>query len=175
LERGLSAAIAALATRGPVLVACEDLQWADAASIALIARLARAARERPVLWLLTARPDGDGCASLAAALGTEAIVLTPMAPDDAARLVDLVTAGAPISALARSRIQVRAGGNPYRLILGALLGAAVETELVHEAETVERATEAERRRATVLFADITDFTRMSEQLPTAEAYRARND
>ena len=174
LERALTGALAALAARGPVLVACEDLQWADAASVALIARLARASADRPVLWLLTARPEGDVRAALETALPERsgAVTLGPLAPDDAARLVDHVTGGAALTPVARGRIETRAAGNPFRLILGALLAGAVETEVAHEAATVERASEAERRRVTVLFADITGFTRMSERLPPAETYRA---
>lgn len=166
LSSALASVVETLAARRPLVVACEDVQWADDASLALIVRLAHAAVERPVLWILTARPD--------APLGDfdDIVDLPPLAPEDAVRLVDHVTGGAALSAVARDRIERRAGGNPARLILGGLLAGAVETEVAQEAATVERASETERRRVTVLFADITGFTRMSEQLPPAESYRA---
>lgn len=166
LAGALASVVETLAARRPLVVACEDVQWADDASLALIVRLANAAVERPVLWILTARPE--------APLGNfdDILDLPPLAPEDAGRLVDHVTGGAALSAVARTRIERRAGGNPARLILGGLLAGAVETEVAQEAATVERASETERRRVTVLFADITGFTRMSEQLPPAESYRA---
>src|SRR4030095_15236431 len=63
-------------------------------------------------------------------------------------------------------------GVPSRLVLGALLAPAMEMEVAQERATVERPAEAERRQVTVLFADITGFTRLSEQLDPATAYRA---
>jgi class 3 adenylate cyclase len=98
--------------------------------------------------------------------------LPPLDADDAARLVDHVAGGVALSDVARRRIATRAEGNPARLILGGLLAGAVETEVAQEATTVERARDTERRRVTVLFADITGFTRMSEQAAPAESYRA---
>ncbi len=163
-----------LAAERGLVIALEDLQWADAASLDLVTALARRAAAVPILWLLTTRPAGDRTETLVAALGPEALLRTigPLAPAAAAALVDAVTGGRALSEEARARIEARAAGNPERLILAALLAGAVETEVEQEAATVERGSEAERRRVTVLFADITGFTRMSEQLPPSEAYRA---
>jgi class 3 adenylate cyclase/predicted ATPase len=173
LSRALVAALEALIVRGPLVIACEDLQWADDASIELIARLTRWSLDRPVLWVLTARPPAG---VLEAALGErhDVIALRPLAPDDATELLNHVAAGSMLSDVARRRILHRAGGNAYRVILGGLLAGAVETEVAHETATVERAADTERRRVTVLFADITGFTRMSERLPPTETYRAVN-
>jgi class 3 adenylate cyclase/predicted ATPase len=174
IERALAAGLRTLAARGPVLVVCEDLHWADAGSLALLGRLATTTAIEPILWILTLRPDADRLAGLTTTLGAagQFVALARLDEADAARLVEHVTGDRPLAPAARERIESRAAGNPYRLILGALLAGAVETELVQEAETVERGSEAERRRVSVLFADITGFTRMSEQLPPAEAYRA---
>lgn len=171
LAAAIDDAITSALSRGPLLIACEDLQWADAASLEWLGRLARQLTDHAVLCVFTARPTEDAHA----ARTTDAVrrlALPPLGPDDAARLVDHVTGGVHLSPVARDRIERRAAGNPYRLILGALLAGAVETEVAQEAAGVERASEAERRRVTVLFSDITGFTRMSEQLPPAEAYRA---
>ena len=174
IERALESGLRTLAVRRPLLVVCEDLQWADPASLELVTRLAAAMAESPILWILTLRSDGDHVTRLRGLLGDGARVITlaPLDAADAARLVDHVIGDRALAPAARERIESRAAGNPSRLILGALLAGAVESELAHEATTVERGSEAERRRVTVLFADITGFTRMSEQLPPAEAYRA---
>ena len=166
--------VTALARRGPVLIGVEDLQWADAASLQALVALVHTAADDPVTFVLTTRDAGAATAKLVDALGGTATVcrLPPIVGADAAALVDAVTGGAALSPAARARLEARAGGNPQRLITGAMLAGAIETELRQEAETVERTSEAERRRVTVLFADITGFTRMSEQLPPAEAYRA---
>lgn len=166
--------VTALARRGPVLVGVEDLQWADAASVQALVTLVHTAADDPVTFVLTTRDAGAATAKLVDALGGAATVcrLPPIVGADAAALVDAVTGGPALSPAARARLEARAGGNPERLIMGAMLAGAIETELRQEAETVERTSEAERRRVTVLFADITGFTRMSEQLPPAEAYRA---
>lgn len=169
----LEHAFAGLAASGPLVIVCEDLQWADDASLDLIGRLAAALAATPTLWLLTMRPEDTRRARLRAALpGLEEIAVEPLAAPDATALVDAVTGGRELSPAVRARLEGRAGGAPARLILGALLVGAIETELAQEAATVERGSDAERRRVTVLFADITGFTSMSEQLPPAEAYRA---
>jgi class 3 adenylate cyclase/predicted ATPase len=174
IERAFADGLGTRAARGPLLIACEDLQWADTASLDMIARVAMAMRESPIMWILTLRPEAERVARLRGTLGDGArvIALAPLDAAAATQLVDHVTGDGALTRAARDRIQARAGGNPYRLILGALLAGAVETELAQEAATVERGSEAERRHVTVLFADITGFTRMSEQLPAAEAYRA---
>ena len=174
LTRALAERLRALAARRPVLVVVEDVQWADPASVGVVGALVRDLAAAPVAWLLTMRPDAGRLAALRAALGEGVPVtaLPPLAVEDGRRLVDRVVGDRALAPAARDRIERRAAGNPARLILGALLAGAVETELAQEAATVERASEAERRNVTVLFADITGFTRMSEQLPPAEAYRA---
>ncbi len=173
LARALEAALATLAGSGPLIVVCENLHWADDASLDLLARLAATLTAAPILWLLAMRPEARRIARLRAALPALAeIAVGPLASSDAAALVDAVTGARELAPAVRERIERRAGGAPGRLILGALLVGAIETEIAHEAATVERSSDAERRRVTVLFADITGFTRMSEQLPPAEAYRA---
>jgi len=95
----------------------------------------------PILWILTLRSDGDHVTRLRGLLGDGArvIALAPLDAADAARLVDHVIGDRALAPAARERIESRAAGNPSRLILGALLAGAVESELAHEATTVERA------------------------------------
>jgi len=166
--------VTALARHGGVVVGAEDVQRADARSLHTLAALGTTLADEGVCWVLTTRDVGAATQALVDDLGSAVTVcrLGPLAAEEAVQLVDHVTGGAALSAAARARIETRAGGNPQRLIMGAVLAGAIETELRREAASVERTSEAERRRVTVLFADITGFTRMSEQLPPAEAYRA---
>ncbi len=109
-----------LASRGPLLVVLEDVQWLDHSSADLLAFLARNLRGSPLMVMLTARPGGAGGAevgALAAALDrhlrVERIELGPLA---AAALAELlaVQAGpgrAPDAAETRE-IARRSGGNP---------------------------------------------------------------
>ncbi|MCC6764533.1 MAG: AAA family ATPase [Deltaproteobacteria bacterium] len=173
LAAALEAVLASFAARGPLVVVAEDAHWADEASLDLLAALAVKLAATPALFLVAMRPDAARAARLHAALpGLVALDVGPLAAADAAALVDAVTGGRDLAPAVRARLETRAGGAPARLILGALLVGALETELAQEAATIERGSDAERRRVTVLFADITGFTRMSEQLPPAEAYRA---
>ncbi|MEO6026880.1 MAG: AAA family ATPase, partial [Candidatus Binatia bacterium] len=169
-----AALVTALARQGGVVVGAEDVQRADARSLQTLAALGTTLADEAVCWVLTTRDAGAATQALVDDLGSAvtACRLGPIAAEEAVQLVDHVTGGAALSAAARARIEARAGGNPQRLIMGAVLAGAIETELRREAASVERTSEAERRRVTVLFADITGFTRMSEQLPPAEAYRA---
>lgn len=168
---GIEEALSALVRQGPTMVTCEDVQLAGDASLALITRLVSATAHRPCLWLFTARANTP--TTVLAALGPHDLMhLAPLTTTDAHALVDHVTGGSALSAGAWARIDQRAGGNPYKLIRAALLAGAIESEVAHDASSIERASDSERRRVTVLFADITGFTRMSEQLPAAETYRA---
>ncbi|MGG1949552.1 AAA family ATPase [Trinickia sp. NRRL B-1857] len=43
----------------PLLIAIEDLHWADAPTVALLARSMAATSDAPIVWVLTSRPEGD--------------------------------------------------------------------------------------------------------------------
>ena len=49
----------ALSTRGPVVLVCEDMHWADPASVALVSQLLPLAAQLPVLFIATLRADTD--------------------------------------------------------------------------------------------------------------------
>jgi class 3 adenylate cyclase/tetratricopeptide (TPR) repeat protein len=61
-EQAIDAVVATLrqlAERGPLVVAIEDIHWADQSSVALAERLLTVARTIPMCVFLTARPDSD--------------------------------------------------------------------------------------------------------------------
>jgi len=100
----------------PTLLIFEDIHWADAGQLDLIAYLAAHVRETPVLLLALARPEllddrpGWGTGLHA----TTSIGLDPVSPADSAALVGQLT-GAEVPAPALGRLVEVAGGNPLFL------------------------------------------------------------
>jgi predicted ATPase len=101
-----------LAARQPVVLALDDLHWADAASIEVIAHLMRRFRG-PMLGAFAFRQPP---APLAAALDTAArglgsrLELVPLTPDDAQALID-----PGFDAATRAAVFRESGGNPFYL------------------------------------------------------------
>ena len=171
----LRARLAEAAAETPLLLALEDFQRAGLESLTLIAELLPLALTHPILFLAVSRPDAAGAArrlvevAREASVSTEEIVLGPLAPDEGRRLLDSVLEE-PLAPEVRALIESRAAGNPGRLVHGALLAPVLLSESQRVAERPERSSEAERRRATILFADITGFTAMTEKLGAEQAY-----
>jgi len=119
-----------LARRAPLLLAVEDLHWADESTLAAIGRLAAVAAEQPILLLLTARGDGDplerGLREKLSGLPFALIDLTPLGGDEARELAGQLSAVDP--AVVSAAIE-RAGGNP--LFLEQLLRNAAEGGAEH--------------------------------------------
>jgi class 3 adenylate cyclase/tetratricopeptide (TPR) repeat protein/type II secretory pathway predicted ATPase ExeA len=163
------------AASGPLLLVLEDLQWADERSLDLLEQLLGAMASGPVLLLFSLRADPDEAPHRTLAFAREhctalldEIRLGPLDETSSQRLIDrLVTGDEPPAT--RSLIAQRAAGNPARLIMGSFLAPALRAESRQEAER-ERSSEAERRRVTILFADITGFTAMTEKLGPERAY-----
>ncbi|HET6316994.1 MAG TPA: adenylate/guanylate cyclase domain-containing protein, partial [Chloroflexota bacterium] len=102
----------------PVLIIAEDIQWADAASGALLAALARDIPARRCLLVSTGRP-GAGPPWPA-----EVIVVDALPPTDARALMESIFAASVDDSLAGT-ILTRSGGNPYFIeeIVHGLRGA----------------------------------------------------
>jgi DNA-binding CsgD family transcriptional regulator len=119
---------------GPVLLAAEDLHWADEPSLRLWGRLARAVNQIPLLLIGTARPLPQRARlgqlrELAAAGGGAIIDLKPLDAGATARLAGQLAGGDPDPALARAL--ERAGGNP--LYVRELTDALIRDGLVRVA------------------------------------------
>jgi len=166
VERGLRAA----ASAGPVLVVIEDAQWLDRGSLALLERIALAARELPLLLVATARPGAAANALAAAFGGAEAMLeLGPLTRESAVALVRAALGAAADDETVALVIE-RAGRLPGPLLQAAFLAPVLRSEREQATARADRTSEAERRRAVVVFADITGFTAMTEKVGADAAY-----
>lgn len=154
-----------------VLVVVEDVERLDPASQRLLAELRGWTEANRVFTILTtdaASPqETEGEGEGRAVWHRE---LAPLTDDDARALVRHLLPeeedGDLIEALA-----ARADGWPGRLALSAFLAPAIRSEREQaRAQVRERTRDTERRRAVVLFADISGFTAMTERMGAERAY-----
>jgi class 3 adenylate cyclase/predicted ATPase len=125
--------IAAAARRGPVLLVCEDLHWADASTLALLQRLVESARPPRLLALLTARPDFEPpwpADALAAAL-----TLQRLPADTMAALVRQVAGAHTLPGALVERIVRAADGVP--LYAEEITKAVLAAELDEHSAAIE--------------------------------------
>ncbi len=111
LHRAVAALLALLAARRPLVVALDDLHWADPAGLELVLHLLRHPPDAPLLLLLASRPGA--AADLLAEAGRDVarrtvVELRPLTAADAAALV-------PAAAEQRDLL-ARAAGNPLFLL-----------------------------------------------------------
>ncbi len=156
----------------PIALFLDDVHRADPASLALLPELATRLAGRPVLFVVATRPDADDALAavergLAPTIVDE-IRLGPLSHEESIRLIDAVGA-APLSEDARALVLAHGDGHPGRLVRGVYFEPALRAERERVASG-RRAGDTERRRATVLFADITGFTSLTERAGTVEAF-----
>jgi DNA-binding NarL/FixJ family response regulator len=106
-----------LCADGPVVLAVEDLQWADAPSLLVWSRLASAADQIPLLLIGTARPLPDPAElalmrDLVVRRGGMALDLGPLAPDSVSVLGRNIFGGTPGPRL-RAALACAAGNPLY--------------------------------------------------------------
>ncbi len=174
IERIANRVIAALERRSaqrPIAVLLDDVHRADPASLAWLPHLADRLAERPILFVIAVRPDDDAPDALQHTLApmlVDSIQLAPLAPDESRRLIDAV-AVETLSDQSHELVLAYGEGNPGRLVRGVFFEPALRAER-ERAVIGRRAGDTERRRATILFADITGFTSLTERTGAERAF-----
>ena len=135
LVERLAEAIEARAASVPVLIALDDVQWADPLSRFALKQLPTRLRTSPVLWMLTGRlePAGPAEEVVAAVTDTLPTVAVPLRPLSGAAIGQLAgdTLGAAVDERVRDLLD-GAGGNPFLAVemLAGLRTAEASGELV---------------------------------------------
>jgi DNA-binding SARP family transcriptional activator len=151
LFEACSSVWAAIATRRPVVLVVEDVQWAGAATLALLEHVARGAQRGRVLIVATYREDelalGHELRAVRRRLERDGsashVALSRLARDDVEALVRALGGSADPAALARD-VHERSDGNPF--FLEETLRDLAETGRLHATETT---TAAEPRFASI--------------------------
>ena len=103
--------LADAATRSPLLVIADDVQWLDRPTTNVLTFVARRLESDPIVMLFAIR-DGEGRALLEA--GLEELCPEPLNEDDAAKL--LATGAPRLASSVRRQILAEALGNPLALV-----------------------------------------------------------
>ena len=105
---------AALAERNPVVLAFDDLHWADDALLDFIEHLVESARTAPLLLVCTARPEllerrpGWGARNARATTHH----LSPLSDEETSALISGLLAESLLPSATGEQVMARAGGNP---------------------------------------------------------------
>jgi class 3 adenylate cyclase len=104
----------ALAERGPAVLVVEDLHWADDGLLDFLDHLADWAADVPLLVVCTARPEllSRRPSWAGGKLNATTVALSPLGPEDTARLVAALLGQALLPAELQTALLSRAGGNP---------------------------------------------------------------
>ena len=115
----LMTVLAAAASRRPLVIVCDDLHWADDASVDLVEPLLGGLAGLPIAWVLSSRADRDvpgwRLVNAARDASGDALIdlrLEPLTPDDGRRLVANLLEIESLPEATRQRILDRAEGNP---------------------------------------------------------------
>jgi DNA-binding CsgD family transcriptional regulator len=115
---GLYWLTAALAERQPLLLAVDDAQWSDTASLDFLAFLVTRLEELPILLVFACRPDDAGSQGALARIATDSLARRPalraLSPQAAAALLADELEREPEEAFAATCHEV-SGGNPFLL------------------------------------------------------------
>jgi DNA-binding NarL/FixJ family response regulator len=139
LLRELQEALERAALRVPMLISVDDVQWADAATLAALGTLPRQLTTHRILWLLAARSDDMPAAASAALQRLEAadtlkVTLNPLDQTAVAALAEDLLGGRPDAALLKVLAGVR--GQPF--LLAELLRGLREEKLVQVSGGIAR-------------------------------------
>jgi class 3 adenylate cyclase/tetratricopeptide (TPR) repeat protein len=122
-----------LAARGPLVLALDDLHWADPGLLDLVEHLAASARDVPILLLCVTREElGEERARFPAE--TEPLVLEPLSDAETDTLVDHLLPDSVLDDDTRAGLVAAAEGNP--LFLEQLVAHVRETGLLEPPPTL---------------------------------------
>jgi len=115
-----------MCARGPVLMAIEDLHWADPGTLAVLARVAAGIERLPAALVVSARPQPrrpelERLLGVLKAGGARSVLVGPLDERSSAGLLEALLGAPPGGRLVRQAR--RAAGNP--LFLSELVGALV--------------------------------------------------
>jgi class 3 adenylate cyclase len=127
---GVRERVESLARDRPLVIALDDLQWADATLLALLEDLAESSREAPVLLVCSARPEllekrpawGGGKPN------ATSILLEPLSEAESERMLDNVLGESDLPDPVRDYIVRTSEGNP--LFVEELLAMLVERNIL---------------------------------------------
>ncbi|MGH2785753.1 MAG: AAA family ATPase, partial [Actinomycetota bacterium] len=114
-----------LGHQGPSIIAFEDLHWADPSTVELIGLVAERLEGKPVLLMLTARPEFE--AAWLAPPHVTAVDVGSLGPEHTAELASLI-AGAHLPREAEALIHARSEGVP--LFVEELTRSVIESGIV---------------------------------------------
>jgi class 3 adenylate cyclase len=110
----------AIAARGPLVLVCEDLHWADASSVEALGRLLPIVNEQPILLLIASRADREApgwrLVTMSRDLFGDTLVeipLRPLSEDDSRRLIANLLDIEQLPDAIRDVILAKAEGNPF--------------------------------------------------------------
>lgn len=110
----------AVSARGPAVLVCDDVHWADAASVDVLLQLMTTVAASPIQLILSSRPERSssgwrliaGARELFGDALTE-IRLEPLSLQDSRTLVSNLLAIESLPAATRDQVLARAEGNPF--------------------------------------------------------------
>lgn len=116
----LRALLGSLARQQPLVVAADDLHWADPSSVDLLLHLLPAAAQSPLLFLFLARAEREtpgwrliGQAREVVGIGALELHLAPLSEVDSQQLVNNLLTIDALPEAVRARILAKAEGNPF--------------------------------------------------------------
>jgi len=112
--------VRAVSTRGPVALVCDDVHWADTASVDTLLQLLPSVAALPVLFVLSSRVE-RGAAGWRLIAGARdmfgdaltEIRLDPLSPEDSRALVSNLLLIESLPAATRDLVLAKAEGNPF--------------------------------------------------------------
>jgi class 3 adenylate cyclase len=123
--------IARLARERPLLVLLEDAHWSDPTTLELFRELLSGIAEMPVLVVITSRPEG--VATWRALPAVTVQYVTRLAPDEIAAMIDRIAGNTRLPPRIVSAVQEKTDGMP--LFVEELTKAILESEKAGRAES----------------------------------------